>query len=532
MGLQTKKIKYAEHWEEIELDDLCVKITDGTHHTPTYLPNGVAFISVKDINEHKVNFSKCKYISKVQHNELIQRCHPEKDDLLVTKSGTIGRMAIVPEKPDFSLFVSVALIKNKKHFITTKFLKFCLENFFNSISIDQDIKGGLLKNFHLEDIRLTIVPVVSLSEQHRIVAKIEELFSSLDKGIESLKTAEQQLEIYRQAVLGKAFEGAFTGNWRKQNPKANANKEFEAIQATREELYTKKIEEWTLACEEAKVKDIKKPTKPKKPYAGELVTEEERANFDVIDKSWALVRFIDLIKYEEDAIKRGPFGSAIKKSFFVPSGYKVYEQQNAISDNASLGKYYINEEKYQELIGFSVKPGDYIVSCSGTIGRISKLPENCEPGLINQALMKIRLDEELMSSKYFLYLFRSEVFQRRILKGSRGTGMQNLAGIDEIKELTIALPPKAEQEAIVFDIESRLSVCDKIEESISNSLQQAEALRQSILKKAFEGKLVPQDLNDEPASVLLERIKAEREALRLTQGKNKPAKKEKKVKTL
>jgi type I restriction enzyme S subunit len=139
--------------------------------------------------------------------------------------------------------------------------------------------------------------------------------------------------------------------------------------------------------------------------------------------------------------------------------------------------------------------------------------------------MKIRLDEELMSSKYFLYLFRSEVFQRRILMGSRGTGMQNLAGIDEIKALIIALPPKAEQDAIVQDIESRLSVCDKIEESITTSLKQAEALRQSILKKAFEGKLAEQDPNDEPASVLLERIKAERE-------KNKPIKKvkEKKVK--
>jgi len=525
MGLQTKKIKYAEHWGQIELNDLCYKITDGTHHTPTYLPSGIAFISVKDINDDKVDFSKCKYISKEQHKELIQRCHPEKNDLLVTKSGTIGRMAIVPEKPEFSLFVSVALLKNKKHFITSKFLKFCLENFFNSISIDQDIKGGLLKNFHLEDIRITIVPIVSLTEQHRIVAKIEELFSSLDKGIESLKTAEQQLEIYRQAVLGKAFEGAFTTNWRKEHSNANANKEFETIKEIREEFYTQKIEEWTLACEQAKVKSTKKPAKPKKPYAGEPISEEEKANFDVIDKSWALVRFIDLIKYEEDAIKRGPFGSAIKKSFFVPSGYKVYEQQNAISDDATLGKYYINEEKYQELIGFSIKPGDYIVSCSGTIGRISKLPENCEQGVINQALMKIRLDEELMSSKYFLYLFRSEVFQRRILTGSRGTGMQNLAGIDEIKALIIALPPKAEQEAIVQDIESRLSVCDKIEESITTSLQQAEALRQSILKKAFEGKLVEQDPNDEPASVLLERIKAERE-------KNKPLKKvkDKKVK--
>ncbi|RJP62723.1 MAG: hypothetical protein C4539_17200 [Ignavibacteriales bacterium] len=368
----------------------------------------------------------------------------------------------------------------------------------------------ILNKGRFEILEMAIAP---LPEQHRIVAKIEELFSSLDKGIESLKTAQQQLEIYRQAVLGKAFEGAFTTNWRKEHPNADANKEFETIKELREELYKQKIEEWTLACEQAKVKGTKKPAKPKKPYAGETVTEEERANFDVIDKSWALVRFIDLIKYEEDAIKRGPFGSAIKKSFFVPSGYKVYEQQNAISDDATLGKYYISDEKYQELIGFSIKPGEYIVSCSGTIGRISKLPENCEPGVINQALMKIRLDEELLSSKYFLYLFRSEVFQRRILTGSRGTGMQNLAGIDEIKQLIIALPPKAEQEAIVLDIESRLSVCDKIEESISTSLLQAEVLRQSILKKAFEGKLVEQDANDEPASKLLERIKSEKEKI-------------------
>ena len=108
--------------------------------------------------------------------------------------------------------------------------------------------------------------------------------------------------------------------------------------------------------------------------------------------------------------------------------------------------------------------------------------------------------------------------------------MQNLAGIDEIKALVIALPPKAEQEAIVKDIESRLSVCDKIEESISTSLQQAEALRKSILSKAFEGKLVAQDPNDEPAEKLLERIRAERakrEAEEKTKKKVSPKRKKK-----
>lgn len=512
-------------WAITRLEDIATRITKGgtpTTYGYSFQTSGINFLKVENISESRVNLKSITDFIGEDAHEFQSKSQLSVNDILFSIAGTIGETCVIREEYlPANTNQALAIIKGTDVAIIPKLLQLQLEAFVAKVKIKA--RGGAMNNVSLEDLKNLLVYIPPVPEQHRIVAKIEELFSSLDKGIESLKTAEQQLEIYRQAVLGKAFEGAFTGNWRKQNPKANANKEFEAIQATREELYTKKIEEWTLASEEAKVKDIKKPTKPKKPYAGEPVTEEERANFDVIEKSWALVRFIDLIKYEEDAIKRGPFGSAIKKSFFVPSGYKVYEQQNAISDNASLGKYYINEEKYQELIGFSVKPGDYIVSCSGTIGRISKLPENCEPGLINQALMKIRLDEDLMSSKYFLYLFRSEVFQRRILKGSRGTGMQNLAGIDEIKELIIAVPPKAEQEAIVFDIESRLSVCDKIEESITTSLQQAEALRQSILKKAFEGKLVPQDPNDEPASVLLERIKAERE-------KNKPVKKVKETK--
>jgi type I restriction enzyme S subunit len=500
-----------------------IDVRDGTHDTPKYVDkDGIPLVTSKNLKDGKIDFEKVSLISEDDHIEISKRSGVEKGDILFAMIGTIGNPVVIKGSEIFSI-KNVGLFRKNEAAIVPEYLCSFLSSrvFEHQLEERKLLKGTTQKFIPLGNLRDIHIPIPPLHEQHRIVAKIEELFSSLDKGIESLKTAEQQLEIYRQAVLGKAFEGAFTSSWRKEHPNADSNKEFEIIKATREELYTQKIEEWNLACEQAKVRDSKKPSKPKQPYAGEPITEEERANFDVIDKSWALIRFIDLIKYEEDAIKRGPFGSAIKKSFFVPTGYKVYEQQNAISDDATLGKYYINEEKYQELIGFSIKPGDYIVSCSGTIGRITKLPDNCEPGVINQALMKIRLDEELMSSKYFLYLLRSEVFQRRILTGSRGTGMQNLAGIDEIKALVIALPPKAEQEAIVQDIESRLSVCDKIEESISTSLQQAEALRKSILSKAFEGKLVAQDPNDEPASVLLERIKAERK-------KSKP---EEKIKT-
>lgn len=206
-----------------------------------------------------------------------------------------------------------------------------------------------------------------------------------------------------------------------------------------------------------------------------------------IPKHWQLKKLKDICD-SKNGLRRGPFGSAIKKEFFVPNGYKVYEQSNAIYDDSNKGNYYINEKKYQELINFKVQPGDFIVSCSGTLGKISQLPKNAAPGIINQALLRIKIAESLINRKYFLYFFKSESFQRKII--SQGTAMLNLIGIKDFKEIPIPLPPLAEQQTIVAKIEELLSDLDNGVQQLQTAQQQLKVYRQSLLKAAFEGKLL------------------------------------------
>ena len=246
---------------------------------------------------------------------------------------------------------------------------------------------------------------------------------------------------------------------------------------------------------------------------------------DLINRGWMSLTFNDIAS----SLRRGPFGSSLKKSFFVPTGYKVYEQQNAINNDYSLGTYYIDEMKYEELKSFAVGPGDYILSCSGTIGKLSRLPKEAPNGVINQALLKITLNENLIHHKYFVYLFRSQLFLNRILTDARGSGMKNLAGIAELRAVPVNLPPKPEQQKIVEKIDEYFSELDNGIANLKLAQEQLKVYRQAVLKKAFEGELTKKwreqqtDLPD--AGDLLEQIRKEREeAAKATGKKVKPVK--------
>ena len=154
-----------------------------------------------------------------------------------------------------------------------------------------------------------------------------------------------------------------------------------------------------------------------------------------------------------------------------------------------MGSTILHKKKYDEMKSFHVKPYDLLVSCSGTLGRITELPGDAPEGIINQALLRIRLNRDIVRSDYFIQYFRSEMFQRMILNKSQGSAMNNLVGIKEFREIKLNIPRIDFQPAMVEIISEKLSVCDSIEQTVDTALKQAEAMRQSILKEAFEGNL-------------------------------------------
>lgn len=198
-----------------------------------------------------------------------------------------------------------------------------------------------------------------------------------------------------------------------------------------------------------------KVIKKEKPLAE--ITDEEKP-YEIPD-NWVWVRFGDLGSY-----KKGPFGSALTKSMFVPKGngaIKVYEQKNAIQKSAELGDYYITREYFEEkMTGFEVFPGDVIVSCAGTIGETFVMPNEFEQGIINQALMRMKLYEPIYVPYFLLYF--DFVLKRDARSSSKGSAIKNIPPFEVLKNYLVPLPPLDEQKRIVKRVEEILPLCERL----------------------------------------------------------------------
>lgn len=202
-------------------------------------------------------------------------------------------------------------------------------------------------------------------------------------------------------------------------------------------------------------------------------------------KGWETHSLESVVADEEYALKRGPFGGALRKDIFVPNGFKVYEQQHAIRDDFARGRYFVTESKYKEMRAFSVQPGDFIVSCSGTVGRIAQVPETAEPGIINQALLKIKIDTNKVIHRYFTAFWKTPSVQRSLFGSTHGSGIRNFPPMKYLKGFPVPLPPMEVQQRFsdilgqVFSLNSK--ACEsRLESSI---------LVRAVTQVAFKGDL-------------------------------------------
>jgi type I restriction enzyme, S subunit len=418
-------------WVLAKLGEIGQIVSGGTPSTTVseYWGGDVSWISPVDLSkyQHKLIYKGAKSITELGLLKSSAKLMPS-GAVLFSSRAPIGYVAIAGvELCTNQGFKSI--VPNNSVF--NEYLYYFLKS--AKKQADDLASGTTFKEISLTNFAIINIPLPPLAEQHRIVTKIEELFSDLDKGIETLKNAKEQLKVYRQAVLKYAFEGKLT------NPDLEDGKL--PISWTRKEL-----------------------------------------NDVCIMKAGFFVKASEIADFRDNGSFPCYGGNGLRgyvKGYTHEGTFPLIGRQGALCGNVHLveGSFHATEH------AVVVTP-------------------------------KSAVDVK------WLYHILSYM---KLNKYSTGTAQPGLS-VNKLLPLEIDVPTELkEQIEIVQEIESRLSVCDKIEESIVQGLQQAEALRQSILKKAFEGKLVPQDPNDEPAHMFLEKIKAERTAAQ-------PIKKQKRAK--
>jgi type I restriction enzyme S subunit len=203
------------------------------------------------------------------------------------------------------------------------------------------------------------------------------------------------------------------------------------------------------------------------------------------EMGWDVKTIEELVKKESHSIKRGPFGGALKKEIFVNDGYLVYEQFHALNNDFTFERYFIDEEKYNELKAFDVKPKDIIISCSGIyLGKLAIVPENAKAGIINQALLKLSLNDKVYRNEFFVTVFSQENFKEKYFASERGAAIPNFPPMSAFKEFKFICPPIDLQNKFV-DLVLSLSENLKLVESADSSI-----LFNSLIQKAFKGEIL------------------------------------------
>ena len=424
--------------------------------------------------------------------------------LIVGRKGAAGIVSF-SAKPCWPIDTTY-YVCNREH-INIRFSFYLL----TSLRLNQFDRSTAIPGLNRDDAYDLVVCLPPLSEQCRIVDKIEELFSELDKGVESLKAARAQLNAYRQAVLKHAFEGKFTAQWREENKdKLDAGEQLLArIKQERTVRYELQLQEWKAAVREwaAKGNPGRKPPRPKKPNELTALTS---GDLPMLPKGWVWLKYGDLCSLIRNGISKNPEGSSGKMIFRIsavrPMEFNLDDVRFIADESREFENYYLQR-------------GDLVFTrYNGTRMYVGVCAEYKSDGahLYPDKLIRTQLGTSQTLPGYIEKAVNCGISRHFIETRIRTTAGQSGVSGSDIKEMPVPLCNLAEQLEIQDRVDEKLSGAYRLLADIEQNLDRAKSLHQNILMKALTGNLVAQDPSDEPASVLLDRIKAEKDQF----GKN------------
>ena len=497
-----------EDWIQCTLGDLLTLKNGFAFKSSNYIRKGIPVIRIGDINDWVVDETEAKC---VMENEVYDGYIVGKGDILIAMSGaTTGKFGIYESDKKAYQNQRVGNLKlNSKKLIDKKFIFNLLYSL--KFQIEKDAYGGAQPNISAGKIHALKTTLTPLPIQRAIVSKIEELFSSLDNGIANLIKAQAQLKIYRQAVLKKAFEGELTKEWRKkQTNLPSADELLKQIKEERQKHYEQQLKNWKIAVKtwEENGKERKKPGKPKGLIEISNLTQEELGKLDSLPEKWIYSYLAFAGELARGKSKHRPRNDT--KLF--ENGRYPFIQTGDVKAQKVITEFHKKYSDFGLQQSKLWKKGTLCITIAANIAETGFLGiDACFP----DSIVGFTPFNAIIKNQFIEYFF--QLAKNRISAYAPATAQKNI-NLTILENLVVPFCSKEEQYKIVQEIESRLSVCDKVEESISESIEKAKALRQSILKKAFEGKLLTQEEikackkepDYEPAAALLKRIKAEK----------------------
>jgi len=445
-------------------------------------PNGsVRLIQLADVGDGEYRNRSSRFLTSAKAKELGCTYLKADDAVIARMPDPLGRCCLFPgdAKPSVTV-VDVCIIRTGDLGANHRWLMYAVNSPRFRAEIASHQSGSTRKRISRSNLAKLHLPVPPLPEQYRIVAKIEELLTRLDAGVRALNAIKTQLKRYRQSVLKSAFEGKLTAEWR--------------------EVHKGELEPASVLLER-----IKQERKKKLGNKYRESPPVDASELPELPEGWVWTTTGNVCSSVRDGTHDTPK--------YHREGIPLVTSKNlrdGVIDFSTTRN--ISLEDHEKIkIRSGVDPGDILFAMIGTVGNPVVVRTERLFSIKNVGLFK--KDEKAFVPEFVKYWFDSPVFtkalQEKYVKGTT----QKFVPLENLRMLPVALCSLSEQQQIVLEIERCFSVTDAIERAVQQSVTQSERLRQSILKRAFEGKLVPQDPSNEPAERLLERIKAERERM-------------------